>query len=131
MQDGKSISKSILLSINRKIRNRIVQTVAAFKFYQLTNKALTYILNQQFTALTTNTTLNYPYDLEATGINIHYPHEQQLNNTLGVKLLSETSKLQQLKTQLTTLKGYINTYQDHLTNYSSLKATLQGSIASR
>ena len=88
----------------RKIRNVIVQVVAGFKFYQITNQALASTINNQFTSYQTNTQLNYPFTISIIGINVRYPkNTMELNDTLGIKLLKETSRLDQLTNQLATL----------------------------
>lgn len=45
----------------------------------------------------------------------------ELDNTLGIQLLQESSKLSQLTAQLSTLKSYQTTYQTMLESYTSKK----------
>jgi hypothetical protein len=108
----------------RKIKNVVVQTVAGYKFYELTNKALATTINTQFTTYT-STQSNFPFSISIIGISIQYPENtMELNDTLGIKLLKETSQLQQLNTQLSTLNSYIATYQDTFNNYTSQRVAL-------
>lgn len=74
--------------IKEKIKNVVIQAVATFKFYQLTNKALSTSINTQFTNYLASTQYSYPFLVTAIGINIHYPSKtMETTETLGVKLL--------------------------------------------
>ena len=116
MQDGRSILNSTHSDILRKIRNIIVQTVAEYKLYQITNQALAVNINSQFTSYLTKQ--NYPFVVNIIGINVKYPTTTvQPNDTLGLQLLKQTSKLSQLDTQLTLLQSYITSYSQHIQNY--------------
>ena len=94
-----------------------MQTVAAYKFYQISNQALARNINTQFAAFQT-TQNNYPFIVSIIGMNVRYPQNtMQVNDTLGIKLLKETSKLSQLDSQLTLLQNYIGNYSQLIQNY--------------
>lgn len=94
----------------RKIRNVIVQTVAGYQFYQITNQALASNINSQFSAYY-STQSNYPFIVSIIGMNVRYPQDTiEANDTLGIKLLKETSRLSQLDSQLSLLQDYIDSY---------------------
>ena len=61
------------MTLCRKIRNVVIQSVALYKFYSLSNKALANTINTEFTTYSTNSQLNFPFDVTVIGINIHYP----------------------------------------------------------
>jgi len=106
--------KSILV---RKIKNVIVQTIATYKFYQISNQALARNINSQFATFQT-TKNNYPFIISIIGMNVRYPNNTiQANDTLGIKLLKETSKLSQLDSQLALLQNYIGKYSQQIQNY--------------
>lgn len=88
----------------------------------MTNQALATAINSKFTSYVANTQLNYPFIIIVIGISIHYPENtMELDNTLGIQLLQESSKLSQLTAQLSTLKSYQTTYQTMLESYTSKK----------
>ena len=83
-----NLYKRVYLPLFRKIKNVVIQAVASFKFYQITNKVLASTINTQFTTYLTNTQLNYPFIVTPIGINIHYPQKtMEVSDTLGIKLL--------------------------------------------
>ena len=103
----------------------MIQAVATFKFYKLTNKALATSINSQFTSYLASTQYSYPFLVTAVGINIHYPSKTMTSNeTLGVKLLKETSKLQQLNTELALLNSNLAIYQPYINNYTTARVLL-------
>jgi hypothetical protein len=53
----------------------VIQAVAGFRFYQMTNKALATAINTQFTNYLASTQYSYPFLVTAIGINIHYPEQ--------------------------------------------------------
>lgn len=65
----------------------VVQSVAGYKFYQITNQALSANINAQFTSFITSRP-TYPFQVSIVGINVRYPTNTiEVNNTLGIKLL--------------------------------------------
>lgn len=94
-----------------------MQTVAIYKFYQITNQALANNINSQFVTFQ-STQNSYPFIVSIIGMNVRYPQNTfEGNDTLGVKLLKETSKLSQLDSQLALLQSYIGSYSSQIQNY--------------
>lgn len=94
-----------------------MQTVATYKFYQITNQALAQNINAQFATFQAKQ-INYPFIVSIIGMNVRYPKNTiQANDTLGIKLLKETSKLSQLDSQRALVQNYIRNYSQQIQNY--------------
>ena len=92
----------------------MVQSVAGYKFYQITNQALASSINVQFASYFASQT-KYPFLVSMIGLNVRYPRNtMEVNDTLGIKLLKESSKLSQLNSQLDTLKAYLAAYSQQI-----------------
>ena len=116
----------------RKVKNVVVQQMATFRFYQLSNKALSAAINQQFNVYETTTALNFPFTVRTIAINLHYPTQTlQANDTLGVKLLEQQSLLSQLNTQLIDLQATIQIYEPSAKAYAEQRATIDATMSNR
>jgi uncharacterized protein YlxW (UPF0749 family) len=110
----------------------VVQQMAAFRFYQLSNRALSAAIDSQFNRYETTTALTFPFAVRTIAINLRYPtHTLQANDTLGVRLLEQQSLLSQLNTQLTDLQTAIQKYESSAKGYAERRASIDATMASR
>lgn len=115
----------------RKIKNVAVQQVALFRFYEISNKALLTAINTQFQTYESSIS-SFPFIVRIISINIHYPGETlRSKDTLGVRLLEQQSLLNQLTTQLSQIRGYVQDYSAQTTSYAQKRGEIEGQIASR
>jgi hypothetical protein len=103
--------------------------MALFRFYQLSNRALSTAINAQFNAYETNTALAFPFQVRAIGISVRYPAHN--NATLGVRLLEQQSLLSQLSTQLAEVQGFIQQYQTPTLAYAVRRADIEAQMVNR
>lgn len=106
--------------------------MAVFRFYQLSNKALSAAINQQFNLYETTTALSFPFTVRTIAINLRYPTQTlQANGSLGVKLLEQQSLLSQLNTQLTDLQTAIRKYESSAKGYAERRGSIDATMSNR
>lgn len=104
----------------------VVQQVANLKFHEVTNQVLTNAINAELITYETNSSIYYPFNIRIIGLNIQYPQKTlKANNTLGTKLLEQTSMLKQLNNKLDNLKKDYAKYETVAQNYQIKRVTIR------